>query len=430
MNITIKEDYIVKKDYLKNIVEPRIGTNITENHVVFEINETTYMFMELCNGRYDFEQIVDKLSEIFDNTDYEVLLNDFMEVKDFLMNVGIIKYGDEDYKSIIRQDKLIIPDHISYEITNVCQLKCKHCFNSYDSMNGKAMEFTNVDNMKSLFEKSKELNIQSIFLTGGECQLHPEFETIVKKSLDYFNRVSVGTNGYKKLSQSFIEEIQHSNVSFQISIDGNVDYHNQFRGKKESYQKAIGNIKKLCEMGIEVQVAYTLHADNLPYVETEIKNFKNMGVCAVNLGNVARQGNATLNELQPLRFDEFMKLSERLAKMYSDDNFKVGLEDGVAMALERQLSNGALNKCGAGYKIIHIKPDFSVVPCPAIYNMNIGKNAHENLLTIMLEENVRTCMEMESPTQSKCDGCELEFQCGGCLANMLEEKERGVCHYG
>lgn len=429
MNITIKKDYIVKKDYRKIVVEPRVGVEINENHVVFEVNDITFLFMEQCNGEKNFIQIIETLEEVFYNTNFNILYDDFTVVKDFLMSNEIIEYGESDYKSIIRYDDLIIPDHISYEITNVCQLRCKHCFNSYDNFKKNAVQFTDTQLMRDLFKKCKSLNVQSIFLTGGECQLHPEFEGIIKHALSCFNRVTVATNGYQQLSNMVLNEIKGKNISFQISIDGNDQYHDYFRGRKESYKKALDNIKNLCKVGIEVQVAYTLHSENISYLEDEIIKLKDIGVVVVNLGNVTRQGNADANNLQPLLFTEFMNLSSKIAKKYSTDKFRVGLEDGITLALEKVQNNCELNKCGAGVKIIHIKPNFSVVPCPAIYDMEFGEKANENLLEIMNIKNIQQCMKLESPTQTKCAGCELEFQCGGCIANMLEEKERGKCHY-
>lgn len=430
MNITINKDYIVKKDSMKIIVEPRIGVELTEHHVVFEINDTTFLFMEQCNGEKDFQQIIESLANFFSNTNFKTLYDDFIEVREFLLSNGIIEYGEVNYESVVCYDNLVIPDHVSYEITNVCQLKCKHCFNSYDNIEQKAIHFTNTKHMEWLFNKCKSLNIQSIFITGGECQLHPDFEKIIKLALKNFNRVTVATNGYKKLSDTFLNDIKGKNVSFQISIDGDWIYHDYFRGKKDSYNKALENIKRLCNANIEVQVAYTLHTENALYLENEILNFKEIGVSAVNLGNVASQGNANANNLQPLQFREFMKLSEKVTEKYSNTKFKVGLEDGITLALEKLENNSELNKCGAGVKIIHIKPNFSIVPCPAIYNMEIGERAYENLFEILDENNIKQCMELESPTPSKCSGCDLEFQCGGCIANMLEEKERGACHYG
>ncbi len=106
---------------------------------------------------------------------------------------------------------------------------------------------------------------------------------------------------------------------FQISIDGSTaKIHDEFRGVKGSWNKAVIGAMEISNLGIPLVIAHTVTRKNLDDVENMVTLACNLGAGKIMIGEVLPSGRAAFNEDIILKEDE----REQLYKKISDLNKK------------------------------------------------------------------------------------------------------------
>jgi MoaA/NifB/PqqE/SkfB family radical SAM enzyme len=142
-------------------------------------------------------------------------------------------------------------------IAGSCNLACRHCWiepdYQADNKNGK---FIKLEYVKKAIKEAKPLGLQSVKLTGGEPMLHPHFREIV----DFIDGENIGmvveTNGtlIDDEMAAYLKSKNHFGF-ISVSIDGaRADTHDQLRGIKGAYNKAMAGIKSLVKAGFHPQM--------------------------------------------------------------------------------------------------------------------------------------------------------------------------------
>lgn len=149
-------------------------------------------------------------------------------------------------KVFIKENQL--PSYFIFYPTSRCNLSCSHCF-YYDSINKKFNELT----LEEIDKFTKTMDpLLHLILTGGEPYLRHDIDDIVK--IFYKNTsvpiISIPSNGF--FESRMIEKIRNMMNSCPdlvlnqlISLDGLEPEHDDIRGLKGSFSKAINTIKAL-----------------------------------------------------------------------------------------------------------------------------------------------------------------------------------------
>ena len=77
--------------------------------------------------------------------------------------------------------------------SKTCNLNCKYCYLEHNSNKNEA-DFLDVEKIKQSLAFIKNLNLNSIYLTGGEPLMHPDFNQILRMCLKICN-TTVMSNG-------------------------------------------------------------------------------------------------------------------------------------------------------------------------------------------------------------------------------------------
>lgn len=149
------------------------------------------------------------------------------------------------------------PLTISWDLTNRCNLNCRHCFNRSGDNNvynfSKEMD---EQTARQIVNQIIELRPETVCLCGGEPTLSPYFlliASLLSKENIKVNMVSNGTLIDEKLSS----KIKQANFnSVQISLDSHLSsFHDEFRGLNGCFEKAINAIKLLKNQRVFVAVS-------------------------------------------------------------------------------------------------------------------------------------------------------------------------------
>jgi MoaA/NifB/PqqE/SkfB family radical SAM enzyme len=144
------------------------------------------------------------------------------------------------------------PETISLLLTYQCNLRCKMCgqWGERGSLKGLPPAETKIymamPTIERLIDEVKDFH-PTITLFGGEPLLHPQWEEIVKRIKDAGLRCNMITNGVL-LKKRAEEAVQLGLDEIIFSLDGPAQVHDEIRGKKGVFNRALEGFQHLQEV--------------------------------------------------------------------------------------------------------------------------------------------------------------------------------------
>lgn len=149
---------------------------------------------------------------------------------------------------------------IIWEITNKCNLKCKHCFVDCSNKNDEL----STEECINLIRDFSNFPVAKVMLTGGEPFMRKDILKIIQtiKSIDNQIIVDVTTN-MTLLNEDKINQIKELGIEeLTTSIDGNPEIHDLIRGINGNFKKIISTLKFVRERDIDVDVVCVVNKLN------------------------------------------------------------------------------------------------------------------------------------------------------------------------
>lgn len=310
-----------------------------------------------------------------------------------------------------------IPYSLLWNITDVCNLQCKHCYLE------KGAGYVSLSVAKDIVRFIKEKGIFEVTLSGGECLLHPDFEEIyimLKNIGVYITIFTNATNFTPKIQQLFRK---YRPYMVEVSIygyDEKTYYENT--GNINAYKQFMDGLEYLHNEKIPTIIKTPITNKNYIYLDKYVEIAQKYGF-KYKFGTI----------LFPMLNGEKKPLAERVdAKTIVDIEFadKEALDSFIKLINKKDEEMDSFEKrcssCGNHYII---NTDNSFVICSRIeqprfmfYDYASLENAfkevteYKNTLSTMYESSV-------------CGKCTLQNYCPGCPANLLQENGRlDVCN--
>ena len=148
---------------------------------------------------------------------------------------------------------------IDLNFNNACNLRCKYCFTN-SPKGDHVKEYLDIKAIKRLADEADELGYFEFDLQGGELLLQPNklFEVLEAIKPERFY-MYLTTNGYylDKIMAKKLADYKVSRVSVSIdSMDEKI--HDEIRGRKESWKRAIEALKHVQEAGMDPYLNITV----------------------------------------------------------------------------------------------------------------------------------------------------------------------------
>ena len=183
------------------------------------------------------------------------------------------------------------PLFINFPVTYKCNAKCTMCdiwkkYSNNNKENNRTVdEELTAKDIADFVQKNKEFlsNLRSIGFTGGEAFLRKDIVDIVKVVHEGLPWVDVGiqTNGLlPELIKERVSEIIRFNPDFKIavSLDGIGNTHDEIRGVKGAFEKAVRTIEYAKELGITgITCGMTLTSRNYDQISKVAKRVESLG---------------------------------------------------------------------------------------------------------------------------------------------------------
>jgi len=170
------------------------------------------------------------------------------------------------------------------EITEKCNLQCKHCYASsspYKSLQG---EMT-LSDWKNVIDQTADLGCRKLQLIGGEPTIHPYFREIICHAREReFTLIEVYTNATRlteRLTEFFMEKRVSLATSFYTSVP---EIHDEITLQTGSWRKTVGGIKTCLERNIPIRVGVVAVNGYEHEVDSAIAFLEFLGVSTSRIG--------------------------------------------------------------------------------------------------------------------------------------------------
>ena len=191
---------------------------------------------------------------------------------------------------------MILPNQCYIELTQNCNLRCKHCFAAAKQCSKEI----DLHDIKMIFSQLEDLGIYSVNLSGGEPVLNKNFFEIMEYVAKQPFEITVLTNGMlwdQSMFDLFIKSVPQKNIKIQVSLDG--DYNSMFqqRGICDSeYEKIIANIKMFKSNGFRVGCLFVANSLTIKDAISICKNYvKELNIDGIKIVPMFPMGRAQDN---------------------------------------------------------------------------------------------------------------------------------------
>jgi MoaA/NifB/PqqE/SkfB family radical SAM enzyme len=275
------------------------------------------------------------------------------------------------------------------DITNRCNLACRHCFTNSSPAVDTSVEMT-TPRLVELVKELATLGVLEVGLAGGEPLLHPDWVEILGEVTAQGMNLIVTTNGLLLDDAAVVHLARIAPMDVRVSLDGGRELHDHVRGKG-TYDRAMGGLAKLVRAGLPATARLTLCAGGEAEMPSLFEDLARIGVVRAKVALAKPTGRGATELGRHLVVDvhgeevkQSVELLQRLAKEHAikltlaADDFEVEVHEGEMSKL-RDVDRP---NCGAGFETCHITPRGEILACSAIANLAFGTLREASFLDV------------------------------------------------
>jgi radical SAM protein with 4Fe4S-binding SPASM domain len=286
---------------------------------------------------------------------------------------------------------------VHWKLTDDCNLRCRYCYAESGGASPRMplTELSRVAREVAVISSSVEH-----VLSGGEPLLHPEALEFGELLNSMGNSISLLTNG-TLVNASNAQRIANFSDRIKISLDGSTEAIHAITRGRGNYAAVVAAIDMLAALGAKVQVAMTVHKQNLGDIEAMTRRYGSMLTFQplFPAGRGARRDDLHLTGSE---YYEALGATEGVAPMAA-----------IGSVLERLRGRG-VTRCALADAEISISENGDVFPCQLLTDADFAAgNVREEPLA---------ARGVSVNTLAKCRDCPIRLLCAGaCRARDYHE---------
>ena len=334
----------------------------------------------------------------------------------------------------IYMEKARSPVIAVWNVTNICNLKCIHCYAS-SGMYNKTEELSTDEAIK-LIDDLKDIGIKILIFSGGEPLLRDDIFELIRYSVKKGFRTVLSTNG-TVIDDSIAYSLKKSGVDYVgISIDGSKEINDWFRGVDGAYDDALKGLTILNEIGLKTGIRFTATKytiKELNYIINLLEELNIPRICVYHLipsGRGSKLANWDLSHDEKRSMIKFLlekALEWRDSNKESEIETVGSPEDGVFIYLllrkyDEDLAENAYNYLlrrggdPSGDRLINIDHMGGIHPNQFWWDYTIGNIRKDSLKEILFnnEDDFLNKLRMKSRyLKGRCSRCPFKDLCNG-----------------
>ncbi len=327
------------------------------------------------------------------------------------------------------------PPVVVWNFTNICNLKCKHC---YQDAGKRLKQELDLKSRLKVIDQLAEEDVFSIAYSGGEPLMDKDLWEVIKRANKYKFYQSIATNG-TLITPDVARKMVEMGVNYvEISLDSTkAKVHDEFRGIPGFWEKAVKGIENaVAQEGIQVGIASTITRLNFEELEDLIQFAKNIGAdkfYAFNFIPTGRGKDIVNVDLTPEQREEMLNILydhyqkgdivcmttspqyARVCMMKSNLSFAPSSHYTTARGRQARVLAEFIGGCGVGRAYCSIQPDGIVTPC-VFMPIPVGDLKHQSFGEIWNNSPILKELRHREDLEENCGICEYRAVCGGCRA--------------
>ncbi len=328
------------------------------------------------------------------------------------------------------------PMMVVWNYTNRCNLRCRHCYQDAGPIRigGSIDELTTEERLR-VVDDLAENNIPTIFFSGGEPLIEPDFWDVAQYAKEKGFYFSIATNGtlFDKKNSRKAAELLPGYVA--VSLDAATpEIHDRFRGMKGMWERAVEGIRNLVDAGVTTCISYTHTRENADEFPKMFELREKLGAYKVIMYNYIPVGRGDFeNDPTPEQREEaYRTMYDQLAlgrhvvattapqfgsycKQRSSSCIILAHYADLK-AKELGIIADIISGCGAGRAYCSIQPDGKVTPCVYMPDLVVGDLRKQSFEQIWERSPVMISLRERDGLWGSCSTCENKAVCGGCRA--------------
>lgn len=377
------------------------------------VNNDTQKIIQIISEHSNFNEMAKAVKLYFSEKVYEDELQSIFEE---LCEAKVIEHGMED-EEIKDPNTHYIIRTVTLNITDKCNLFCKHC---YIGASSRKVQFMKLQDAKKVVDAIwPYMNPSCSFIvSGGEALLNPDcieiLEYITSRGKGKINLVTNGTTITPELADK-LSKIR--GLSIQVSLDGATEkVHEAIRGKG-SYKNTMRGLQLLAERNQRIILSPMVTEGLLNELEEYFEIAKRVKAVAVFLQPINNVGRARENGMKRVR--DVLVLN-RLVEIYEKNPEILKFVPGSLEA--KYISSICLlskcNNCGVGSTTLAIQPNGDLYPCPnnITDEMKLGNIFCDDFDKIWNDSSILKELrgiDVDKNLDQECRDCPVKHFCGG-----------------
>lgn len=226
-----------------------------------EINRSLYKTIKKIKGNEGRINVNDEEKQLLETM---AQLYMFHDIQSFISEINILSSRRVKYPMTAA----------TFEITDGCNLKCVHCYGSFNYKETKTM---NYEQIKQIVEEMDSLQTAKVALTGGEITLNKDLLRIMKLLFTSGYQVTLLTNGYDTESIiDMVDMFKEYCYVVKVSLDGINEVHNSIRGNNYSFERTLRTLDFLhTQSNIKLFISTAIMKENFQFIK-ELDDFVNL----------------------------------------------------------------------------------------------------------------------------------------------------------
>lgn len=335
----------------------------------------------------------------------EKLVDEKVVIEKTMMTLEKINNAKFYKKTIIKEEEHVskINKTIHINLTNDCNLRCKHCYMSAGFYEKKEIDISKVISFLDNFHSAT--GETEVVLSGGEPLVYNNVFEVAQKCKEAGNRVVLFTNGLL-INENNINEIIENIDEVQISMEGiSKESYETIRGYN-TYKDLLRSLDLLSKHDIEITFAITVLTSLIDDILDSLIGFlDSYSFKKVNVrindkiemkGNMLFNSNLISNNIKSdSRIIDLIRELKKKGYVYTPGKEK----------------NIHFSNCGIG-TTLHINFDGKIYPCSEFGNFfyNIDEP-----VTSIIEGFNKINLETSLHHMLVCKDCDIRYICsGGC----------------
>ncbi len=337
-------------------------------------------------------------------------------------------------------DFSVSPFIVIWEITQACDLACRHC--RAEAIDWRDPRELTTEEGLDLIDQVHSMGAQIMVLTGGDPAKRGDIFDLIRHGDDLGLRMATIPAATEKLTPELIKKLKTSGLSqIALSLDGpNAEVHDTFRGVQGAFELTMKGAEYIREEGIPLQINTTFSEYNFDYFDEIAELVKSLGVVFWEVFFLVPMGRGKL--LKQMSARKFENLFEKLYNFSKEVDFIVKITEAqhyrryvieqekknlsMGESLEVKLPDRMTRDFGPGGSIGHAPKGVNAgngyvfishigdIYPSGFLPLKTGDVRNDSLADIYSNHEVFRLLRNLDCLLGKCGLCEYRTVCGGC----------------